>query len=62
MVKKMSRAEEIAMELNNSGEWIPELCEELCELADMSEEWMQADGETFESVVYAAAEKLGVEV
>lgn len=26
------------MELNGSGEWIPELCEELCDLAGMSAE------------------------
>lgn len=58
----MMRAEEIAMELNASGEWIPELCEELCALAGMEEEWAQADGETFESAVYAAAERLGVEI
>lgn len=56
----MTRAQEIAKELNASGEWIPELCQELCELADMSQEWEAADGEDFESVVYAAAEKLGV--
>ncbi len=58
----MTRLEEIAKELNASGEWIPELCEELCIMAGMDEEWKQADGETFESVVYAAAGKLGVEV
>lgn len=58
----MTRVQEIAKELNTSGEWIPELCQELCELADMSQEWEAADGETFESVVCAAAEKLGVEI
>lgn len=58
----MTRAQEIAKELSESGEWIPELCQELCELADMSAEWETADGETFESVVYAAAEKIGVEI
>lgn len=58
----MSRAQEIAKELGKSGEWIPNLCEELCCLADMSDEWSAADGETFEAVIYAAAEKLGVEV
>lgn len=62
MVKIMTRAEEIARELNESGEWMLELCEELCKLADMEQEWKDADGESFESVVYAAAERLGVEV
>lgn len=40
----MTRAQEIANELNASGEWVPELCKELCDLADMSEEWQSADG------------------
>lgn len=30
--------------------------------ADMTAEWETADGDTFEAVVYAAAEKLGVEI
>lgn len=58
----MERAKEIAKELRESGEWIPELCEELCGLADMNKEWEEADGESFEEVLYAAAEKLGVEI
>lgn len=58
----MTRAYEIAKELNESGEWILELCKELCDLADMSDEWEEADGESFEAVVYAAAEKLDVEI
>lgn len=62
VVVKMTRLNEIARDLRNSGEWIPELCEELCDLAGMSAEYKEADGETFESVVYAAAEKLGIEV
>lgn len=55
-------AEDIAKELRGSGDWIPELCEELCRMADMESEWADADGESFEDVVYAAAEKLGVEI
>ena len=35
---------------------------ELCERAGMSEEWEAADGDTFESVVYAAAEKFGIQI
>lgn len=58
----MTRAQEIAKELRESGEWILEACEELCMLADMAEEWEMADGENFESVIFAAAEKLGVDV
>lgn len=58
----MTRAQEIARELSASSEWVPELCAELCGLADMSAEWESADGEGFEVVIYAAAEKLGVEI
>lgn len=58
----MRREQEIAKVLSASGEWIPELCKELCELADMSKEWEEADGESFELVVHAAADKLGVEI
>ena len=57
-----TRAQEIAQELNNSQEWNDALLAELCELADMTAGWESADGESFEDVVYAAAEKLGVEI
>ena len=56
------RAIAIAEMIRASDTWDFELLEELCELADMAEEWQEADGETFESVAYAAAEKLGVEI
>ena len=59
---KNERAAEIAEMIRNSDTWHFELLAELCELADMSDEWKEADGETFESVAYAAAEKLGVEI
>ena len=58
----MKRAYEVAEELRNSGEWIPELCDELCELAGLEDEWKEADGETFEQVLYKAAEILNVEI
>lgn len=58
---KDARLQELVDEINKSGEWIPDLLEELCELADMAEEWEAAGGD-FENVVYAAAEKLGVEI
>lgn len=56
------RAFELAEMIRNSDTWDMEALAELCELADMEEEWNEADGETFESVAYAAAEKLGVEI
>lgn len=45
-----------------NGEWDIEKCRELCEDAGMLEEWEAADAEEFESVVYKAAEKLGVDL
>lgn len=54
--------EQLATEIRNSDTWIPELIEQLCEYAGLSEEYQNADGETFESVVYKAAEILGVEI
>lgn len=56
------RAAEIAEIIRNADTWDEEALAELCELADMTEEWEAADGETFESVAYAAAKKLGVEI
>lgn len=58
----MRNANEIAKEIRAMGTWDMELLEELCEAADMLEEWNAADGETFESVAFKAAEKLGVEI
>lgn len=58
----MTRAQELAQEIKGNDEWDLELLKELCELADMSEEWESADGESFESIAFKAAEKLGVEI
>jgi len=58
----MTRAHEIAREIKAADTWNPEMLRELCEIADMLPEWEAADGESFESVAYAAAEKLGVEL
>lgn len=58
----MGRAEEIAREIRESDVWNPDLCRELCKLAGLAGEWEQADGENFENVVEAAAEKLGVDI
>ena len=37
-------------------------CCELCRLAGMESEWLEADGETFEDVLIEAAKKLNVEI
>lgn len=58
----MTNAEKIAAELREKDTWDPDLCRELCAEAGMEAEWDAADGETFESVVQAAADKLGVEI
>ena len=61
----MSRVNELAKEIRESfiwDFWDLDQLEELCELADIEEEWKNSDGETFEQVVYKAAEKLGVEI
>lgn len=59
---KYMSTNEIAENLRTSTEWNPDLCAALCEAADMAAEWEAADGGTFESVVEAAAAKLGVEI
>ncbi len=57
-----TEAKKIAEAISASDTWDMDACAELCELADMGAAWEAADGETFEQVVFAAAEKLGVEI
>ena len=59
---KYITANEIAENLRSTDTWNAELCAALCEEAGMTAEWEAADGDTFESVVKAAAAKLGVEI
>lgn len=64
----MREAYDIAADIRAMDTWDEELCRELCEAADMLDEYEAADawddfeGVTAESVVFAAAEKLGVEI
>lgn len=53
---------ELVKRINKSDTWNPEDLKELCRLAGMEKEWENADGETFESVVYQTAERLGVDI
>ena len=46
----------------NADEWNADDCSDLCELAGLEKEWEEADGESFEAVVYRAAEILDVEI
>lgn len=52
----------VAYRISMSDEWNPEDCRRLCELAEIEDEWDAADGETFEQVVFKAAEILNVRI
>lgn len=62
--KNMKNINEIAATIKNAQTWADVEAEikALCEAADMLEEYEAADGESFESVIYKAAEILGVEI
>lgn len=62
LADRQVEAIELAKEIRESDEWDNDKLARLCELANMSEEWEAADGETFESIAYEAAEELGVEI
>ena len=53
---------ELAKKISDSDEWIPEDLADLAWRAGLWEEWQDADGDTFESVAFKAAEILGVEI
>lgn len=55
-------AEELAALIRDEPVWDMELLRLLCDMAGMLDEWTAADGDTFEQVAFAAAEKLGVEL
>ena len=52
----------VADRIKNSDTWNDEDCRTLCGFADMEDEWDGADGDTFEDVIYEAADRLGVEI
>lgn len=53
-------AEEIAKSIREGSYWNLEDLKDLCELADLEEEFDAADGDSFEEVAYRAAGTLGV--
>lgn len=55
-------AEELATSFQEKDVWSMADYEKLCWLAGMEDEWKRADGESFEAVLYKAANKLGVEI
>ena len=59
---KKYEAEQIANRIWNADEWNADDCRDLCELAGLEIAWEEADGESFEAVVYRAAEILDVEI
>ena len=61
-IMKNIESTKIAEALRSADTWDMGLARELCEMAGMAEAFDAADGEAFESVIYAAADKLGVEV
>lgn len=54
--------EALANKIKESDTWDGDQLEKLCEYAGLSEEWAEADGDTFEQIAYKAAEILGVEI
>ena len=53
--------DELAEEIRKVPEWDADLLRDLCYRADMLDEW-EAAGDDFESVAFAAAEKLGLDI
>ena len=59
---KQTEVEELAEKIREKSVWNLKQLKELCKLANMEEEWKHATAETFETVVFKAAKKLGVEI
>jgi AMMECR1 domain-containing protein len=59
---KNTELTELVKRINASDEWNAEDLAELCEMAGLEKEWQEADGETFEQVVFKAAEILNVRI
>lgn len=55
---------ELAETIIDTDSWVNcrKECAEICHYAGYDVEWHEADGDTFKSVVYRAAEKLGVDI
>ena len=61
-LSRIAEAVEVAARIQESNTWDGDACRELCDLAGLADEWDAADGETFEDVIYKAANILGVEI
>lgn len=58
----IAEIEKLADRISAADTWDMDDLAALCAAAGMEAEWEAADGEGFESVAYAAAEKLGVRI
>lgn len=60
---KRKRVKKVAENIRDEvGFWDGKYCRELCFLADMVDDWDNATVDEFETVIYRAANKLGVEI
>ena len=50
--------QELINRITEATEWNLEDCKALCKLAGLEKEWNEADGETFEKVIYTALDLL----
>lgn len=57
-------AAQLADAIRDAHDWesCEDECKKLCDMADMGEEWSEADGDTFENVIERAAYKLHVQI
>lgn len=56
------RIEELANEIRSTDTWDDDVLKEFCDAAGLLKEYEKADGDTFESVVYKAADILDVDI
>ena len=54
--------QELGEEIRKIQWWDHDLCTELARRADLETEWDNSDDETFEQVLFSAAEILGIEL
>lgn len=62
MIWEIEEAKELAESMRSKDYWDDTECRKLCDLAGMTAEWDAVEDGAFESLIFAAAEKLGVEI
>ncbi len=58
----MAEAQEVAERIRSSETWNDQDARELRRLAGMEQDYQNADGDTFEAIIYAAADVLHVAI